>query len=262
MLLFGVEIPFVYIKWTIVILVFVCIIALFLWIVCGFYIYKWFKVSINNYNFYLNDYNIECEQILKKYGNAPIKRIYLVRHPLTKFMEKMLNLVTFNKFQQEIDKYKEKNKVDSFYPYHIMLYFELKISKNKSKFLVVDKNNSVRISEKLKIFDNYEFKDIHIKKNKYTLKHILEKTKNRIGTNKFFNWEIYRNNCQILIKEMLLTLKKFNKNNKKFMYQNQFANELEKNGNFSEFSLHIIRSLTNTMNLIENLTGFTIWQPV
>ena len=62
--------------------------------------------------------------------------------------------------------------------------------------------------------------------------------------------------------EVLKTLNKFNKSNKKFMYQNTFANELEKLGNFSEFSLHTIRSLTNTMNLLENIIGFTLWQPV
>ena len=262
MLLFGIDIPFFYIKWIIIVIFLFSIIAFFLWIVCGYYIYKWFKVSINNYNFYLNDYNTECKDLLKKYGNYPIKRIYLVRHPLTKFMERVLNLVTFNKFQQELDNYKERKKDKSFYPYHTMLYFELKISKNKSKFLVVDKNNCLRISDKLKILPNYELRDLHIKKNKHTLNNILESTRKRIGNNKFFNWEIYRNNCQILIMEVLKTLNKFNKSNKKFMYQNTFANELEKLGNFSEFSLHTIRSLTNTMNLLENIIGFTLWQPV
>ena len=124
MLLFGIDIPFFYIKWIIIVIFLFSIIAFFLWIVCGYYIYKWFKVSINNYNFYLNDYNTECKDLLKKYGNYPIKRIYLVRHPLTKFMERVLNLVTFNKFQQELDNYKERKKDKSFYPYHTMLYFE------------------------------------------------------------------------------------------------------------------------------------------
>ena len=262
MLLFGIDIPFVYVKWVIFSFIIFSVIALILWIVCGFYIYKWFKVSINNYNFYLNHYNIECESTLKKYGNVPIKRIYLVRHPITKFMERVLNLVTFNKFKQEIERYKNKNNIGSFLPYHTMLYFELKIAKNKSKFLMVDKNNCIRISEKVKILNNYEMRDIYIKKYKYTLNEVLEKTKNRIGNNKFFNWEIYRNNCQILIKEILITLNKFNKSNRKFMYQNQFANELEKNGMVSEFSLHIIRSLTNTTNLVENIIGTAIWMPV
>ena len=111
----------------------------------------------------------------------------MVRHPITKFKERVLNLVTFNKFKQEIERYKNKNNIGSFLPYHTMLYFELKISKNKSKFLMVDKNNCIRISEKVKILNNYEMRDIYIKKYKYTLNEVLEKTKNRIGNNKFFN---------------------------------------------------------------------------
>ena len=106
--------------------------------------------------------------------------------------------------------------------------------------------------------NNYELRDIRIKKNKYTLNKILETTRKRLGNDKFFNWELYKNNCQMLIKEILLTVKKFTKINKKFMYQNGFAKELK----ISEFSLHIIRSLTNVMNLLENIVGTAIWMPV
>ena len=62
----------------------------------------------------------------------------------------------------------------------------------------------------------------------------------------------------MLIKEILITVKKFTKINKKFMYQNGFAKELK----ISEFSLHIIRSLTNIVNLLENIVGTAIWMPV
>ena len=87
---------------------------------------------------------------------------------------------------------------------------------------------------------------------------ILEKTRKRIGNNKYFNWEIYKNNCQIFIKEILITVKKFTKGNKKFMFQNEFIEEIK----ISDFSLHILRSLTNTINLLENIIGATIWIPV
>ena len=258
MKIFNIDIPFVYIKWAILILLFTSLLGLILWIVCSYYLYKWFKVSINKFNFYLNEYNNECENILKKYGNYPIKRIYLARHPITKFMETALNIVTLNKFKTELEKYKKKNKTDSFLPYHTMIYVEIKVKKNQSKFLLIDKNNCIRISPRVKMGNEYELKDLNIKKNKHTLNNILESTRKRIGNNKFFNWEIYKNNCQILVKEILITLKKFNKSNKKFMYQNEFAKELK----ISDFSVHIISSLTNIVNLLENLVGFTLWMPV
>ena len=41
------------------------------------------------------------------------------------------------------------------------------------------------------------------------------------------------------------------------MCQNGFAKEIK----ISDFSLHIIRSLTNSMNLLENVVGTAIWMP-
>ncbi len=140
--------------------------------------------------------------MLQKYGNFPIKRIYLVRHPITLFMETALNIVTLNKFKHELNRYKMKNQSESFFPFHTMLYVELKISKRESKFLLIDKNNCIRISPKVKMTNNYELRDIRVKKNKYTLNEILETTRKRLGNDKFFNWELYKNNCQMLIKEI------------------------------------------------------------
>ena len=97
-----------------------------------------------------------------------------------------------------------------------------------------------------------------VKKNKYTLNKILEITRKRIGNNKYFNWEISKNNCQIFVKEILITLKKFTKQNRNFMFQNEFIEEIK----ISEFSFHIISSLTNTINLLENMIGTAIWIPV
>jgi len=96
---------------------------------------------------------------------------------------------------------------------------------------------------------------ISIGRKKYTLNNLLEKTRVRVGNNMFFNWSICRNNCQMLTKEILITLNKFTKKNKKFMFQNEFANQIK----FSEFSLHIINTIINLCNTFENLVGRTLY---
>ena len=48
---------------------------------------------------------------------------------------------------------------------------------------------------------------INIGRNKYTISSILKETQDRIGNEKFFNWHICRNNCQMLTKELLVTFK-------------------------------------------------------
>ena len=257
MKLYGIDIPFRYINYIFSILLVTCFFTLIIRIICSYYAFKWFKISIDNYYFYLNEYNNECSTILEQYGDLPVKKIYLVRHPISRFMENLLNIVTFNKFKEELNRYKERNNTDSFFPFHTMLYIELKISKDESKFLVIDKNNCIRISPTLKITNNCELRNIKVKKDKYTLNKILETTRKRIGNNKYFNWEISKNNCQKFIKEILITLKKFTKQNRNFMFQNEFVEEIK----ISDFSLHIIRSLTNSINFLENFIGKTIWCP-
>tara|TARA_B110000977_G_scaffold192903_1_gene267094 strand:+ start:1757 stop:2344 length:588 start_codon:yes stop_codon:yes gene_type:complete len=195
--------------------------------------------------------------MLEKYGEFSIKKIYLTRHPISTFMKTALNIVTLYKFDRELKKYVNKTKNDVFFPYHTSIIVEINLAKGKSKFIIIEKNNCIKLSSNFEIRCDHEFIDLKVKKKKYTLKKLLETTRKRIGDNKFFNWEIYKNNCQIIIKEILITLKKFDKKNKEFMYQSGFADELKIN----DLSLHIIRTLTNSVNFLENFLGKAIWCP-
>ena len=255
---YDISIPFYYLKWGAIGLIITLILGSIIWIICSYYIFKWFKISANNYNFYLNEYNKMSSILLKKYGNYPIKRIYLIRHPISKLMKTCMNIVSFNKFNQELKRYLKNNKTksDFFHIFHIKLLIEIKLSKNDSKFLILEKNNCVKITTKINIKENYELCNIFIKKNKYTLNEILEKTRKRIGDHKFFNWQIIKNNCQKIMKEILITLNKFNKKYKKFMYQ-----KIPKGYVLSDFSLHTMQTLYNIINIFENILGTALWSP-
>ena len=257
MKLYGIEIPFRYINYIISIFLVASLLTLICGIICSYYVFKWFKINIDNYNFYLNDYNIDCTHILEKYGDFSIKKVYLARRPISKFMKTALNIVTLYKFERELKKYVNKTKNDVFFPYHTSIIVEINLSKRSSKFIIIEKNNCMKLSSNFKISCDHEFIDLKVKKNKYTLKNLLETTRKRIGDDKFFNWEIYKNNCQIIIKEILISLNKFDKKNKEFMYQAGFTNGLE----VHDLSLHIIRSLTNSVNFLENFIGKAIWCP-
>ena len=243
-----------YWKYIILFLVLTCILLVIVWIIISYYMVKWFKIKVGNYIYYLNKYNDDCVNILKKYGEYPIKKIYLVRNPVSNKMKTLLNIVTFNNFYKEIEKYKDKFKKNIFFPYHASIIFELNISKNRNKLILLEKNNSINLRSNFYLSDTQEMNDLQIKQNKYTINKILKTTRERIGDNKFFNWEICKNNCQILIKELLITLKKYNKNNKKFVYQKKFTNSIY----YSEFSLHIIRSSINIFNMIENFFNISL----
>ena len=115
--------------------------------------------------------------------------------------------------------------------------------------------NDIKFASDFRISDKQDMRKISFGKKKYTLKQILEETRDRIGNNIFFNWQISRNNCQMLVKEILITLEKFTKKNEEFMFQHEFAKHVK----FSDFSLHIINTISNICNTIESIVGKTLY---
>ena len=120
--------------------------------------------------------------------------------------------------------------------------------------ILIEKNNSIKFASDFRISDKQDMRKISFGE-KYTLKQILEETRERVGNNIFFNWQISRNNCQMLVKEILITLKKFTKKNKEFMFQHEFTKHVK----FSDFSLHIINTISNLYNTIEYIVGNTVF---
>ena len=156
------------------------------------------------------------------------------------------NYIYLNKFN--------KNKNNIVFPNHSSLIFEIEMSDKKRKKILIEKNNCIKIDTNFKIYDEQDMLKIAFKNKKQTIANILNITQERVGNNKFFNWHICHNNCQMLTKELLITLKKFNKRNKLFMYQDDINNI-----NFSEFTLHIINSITNLYNIIETMLGVSLY---
>lgn len=230
------------------------IIGFLVWLLCSYYAFKWLKLKIDQDCFYFNEYNSDCCTILKKYGEYPIKRIYLVRQPITTFAKILLNIITFYKFEQEMKKFNEtKNEI--FFPYHTSIIIEVKLPNNTLKKILIEKNNCIKFALDFRISDKQDIRKISLNGKKYTLRGVLGATRERIGNNIFFNWQISRNNCQMLVKEMLITLGKFTKKNKDFMFQCEFTNHIT----FSDFSLHIINTISNICNTIESLVGKTLY---
>jgi len=148
-------------------------------------------------------------------------------------------------------KYIETN--ESFFPFHTSIIIEVGLPNNNKKKIMIEKNNCIKLSLDFRIANNQDMRNISIRKKKYSLNTLLGQTQERIGSNVFFNWHISRNNCQNLVKEVLVTLNKFEKN-KKFILQSEIFNHLK----FSSFSLHFINTIINLANVIESIIGRSI----
>jgi len=254
--IFGININIKLGYWKLILICLMCIFILgfFIWITSSYYIYKWLKMSIDKDYYYFNEYNNDCSEILNTYGDYNIKRIYLVRQPITKFAKVLLNLITFYKFEREMKKYIATTNNSVFFPQHTSIIAEVELPDKTRKKILIEKNNCLKLALDFRISSKQDMKKISIKK-RYTINKLLDKTKNRIGSDIFFNWSICRNNCQALTKEILITLERFSDTNKKFIYQNDFAKQIK----FSDFSLHIMNSIINICNTLENLIGRALY---
>jgi hypothetical protein len=217
-------------------------------IIISYYIIKYLEINIANDIYFCNyNYNKKSEELLKKYGDYKIKKLYLVKNPITNFNTLLLNLITFYNYDKTLTNMNQMFK-KNYMPYHISIMIEIELTNNNKKFLLLEKTSYVNISENILLNTQNVLKNIKIPKKQITLNTILKETQNRIGVKKFFNWSIYKNNCSIFVKEILITLDLYNKSNIKFINQNKIVKHLK----FTNLTLHIINILCTLNNIASN----------
>ena len=218
----------------------------FIFILISFYLFKYLQIKIFD-NWVLNVYTVYNKKLLNQFGDWNIKYIYLVKEPISKFSYVLLNICTLNSFDVAIQKYN-----DSHTPNHIFLILELDKNKER-KTCILEKNTCLNIGFNYMITEKQT--KIKIKpNNRLTLNELLDKTRERIGPKKFFNFEIYENNCQNLAREILITINKYNKKTKKFLYQEvlycaEFLDEIF----CFDFNKYLVNSSFNIYNMLRTL---------
>jgi hypothetical protein len=182
------------------------IIALIFMMTCtviGSYIFLFYcKKTIDEYNVFFHDYNHKTKMVIDKYGDFRISNAYLIMAPMQNFSLFIMNMVTMQNCKPIMDELM-----------HVMLMVEIVINDNQTKLLLIEKTAYISILTDFKIDDTHMIYKIKMntKQHGLTLRILLTETCNRIGKNKFFNWHIYKNNCQYFIKHLLRRISvKFN----------------------------------------------------
>ncbi len=235
-----------------VVLIIICSIIVF--IIVSYFLIKLLKIGIDDNNVLFYNYNKGCQRLLDLYGDCELTKIYLVRQPLSKPINFLLNLLTLFNYDKMLSQTKHM------FPHHIKFVIEVKLTNGFRKWLVLEKNNCVNISEYFYVNETQEMKLISLpvkgngkdaKKKKYTLNNILKTTQQRIGVNKFFNWHIYKNNCKAFITEVLKSIGKYNKKHHDFIFGDIPMDKLMNVIVPTELASHIVNSLVNITNLFE-----------
>lgn len=230
-----------YIKYIIIFLIIFSFVSIILFIIISYFILKFLKLNIDDNNILFYQYNKKSKKLLDLYGEHKLTKIYLVRQPFSKTITFLLNIATLYNYEKLINESRDN------FPYHTLLVFEIELENGIKKLLLLEKNNCINISENFLINKTQEIKELNIKHKNYTINHILNTTQERLGNNKFFNWHFYKNNCQEFIKEILKTLGKYNRRNKKFIFHDKIVKFIFP----SEFTLHIGNCVCVIYNILE-----------
>ena len=229
------------IKYIVICLLLFFLVSMFLFIIISYFILKFLKLSIDDNNILFYHYNKKCKKILNLYGDCKITNIYLIRNPFSKTMTFILNIFTLYNYEKLI------NESHDNFPYHCLMIFEVKLKNNIKKMLLIEKNNCINICDNFLINNTQEIKKLNIKNKHLTINTILNTTQSRLGNEKYFNWHLYKNNCQNFTKEILKTIGKYNKINKTFIFRDKLINMITP----SEFTLHIGNCVCVVCNIIE-----------
>ena len=216
-------------------LLFIIFLIIFLIVsISSFILFKIFKF-VSNEIFFFNDFDKISHKTLQKYGDYEITKIYLVQTPINKILIKLLHILTFCRNQNQLN--------GIYFPYHSHLVFEINTEKNKTKFMCIEKINTINVAENFNVCDSQTWTPLFIGQKKLTLNLLLDETQKRIGKKKFFNWNIYKNNCQTFTKELIRTI-----GNKKNKFRCQNSKKIFKTGEFSFYMIHCCIILSNILS--------------
>ena len=230
-----------YIRYVTVFLLLFFVVSMLSFIFISYFVLKFLKLSLDNNNILFYQYNKKSKKLLELYGDCKLTNIYLIRQPFSKFITFLLNLFTLYNYEKLI------NESHDNFPYHTLLVFEIKLKNGIKKMLLLEKNNCINISENFFINNSLEIKQLKINRKKLTINSILNTTQERLGNEKYFNWHLYKNNCQEFTKEILKTIGKYNKINKEFIFRDKLFKIIIP----SEFTLHIGNCMCVFYNIVE-----------
>ena len=186
-----------FLKWvsciTLFITIIISLIITTLFCLPSYYFYTYFtEITNENLETFFTNYNNLSKKTLEKYGSNKITKAFCIKQTIPLYSHYALSFFSFNKW----------NKKNNIY-YHYSIVFETVDKNGVIRYIRVEKTPSIRISSNFEMTDADIIIPIKLKKKKsFTIQSIIDKTRQKMGDNKFFNLSV-KNNCQLLIINMI-----------------------------------------------------------
>jgi predicted lipid carrier protein YhbT len=190
------------------------------------------------------EFNNTSQATINQYGNYPVVGLKLMRTPIMKVLNVVLNAISLGKWSE----LKKKYNFDDMY--HLALVATVQIGSGQ-KDVVMEKNAQINVSTSFGVNSKTEQLDIPLNGKKLTVNGILNNGISKVGKEKFFLYDPLTNNCQYYCSYLLQGVGLYNFNTRNFLYQNVegIRNEL------SEGTKQTMLAATNLGALVGQITG-------
>ena len=143
-----------------------------------------------------HEYTPASRMVLIQYGSAHVEEVVIVRTPIQTYVNKGMNFLTGNKFNEMCRKFKYNN------IYHISLLLSLRLPNQQRKYVVVEKTQIINITEHYVISGPpVEYLPVKITQST-TLLEMVRAVQAAEGGN-FFAYDFLENNCQTFAQHFL-----------------------------------------------------------
>ena len=156
----------------------------------------------------LDDYPNFTKKMLVQYGNDPITKLTMYRKPIGEYINVVINAVSLGKWNELV----KKAGYDKFF--HLSLIAEVKGEK-----LNIEKTDVVSISKEVPEGDGTESQDVPLNGKSFTLNELMQKTRTNMGDKAFFEYDGFKNNCQVFVSNLLKSVGLYGATEKGFAYQ-------------------------------------------
>ena len=202
---------------------------------------------VNRFKPKLDDFTNQTKATLGKYGDWKVADLYIQRAPIMGILDKVINVLSFGKFQEL------KNKYGYDKLFHLQLGIVV-VKDGQRKKLTAEKNETVDITEESSSGVKEGTQAVRVPQRlgkTWTLNQPVDDTRKRVGDYSFFSYDAFNNNCQFFIRYLLETMNLYGEREKSFLFQDmaEFQKELP------TVTKWIARKVTDIGATVANIRG-------
>ena len=181
--------------------------------------------------------------ILEKYGDMKIKSIRIGRRPINSLVEKAFNIISLGKWSQLREQYY----------YDKLFHLFLIITLENGTVISFEKNSIVTmtVNDERCSMKDVDCMNLDYMPDSITLNQLARKPLERVGKEKYFNYDPFSQNCQAFISLLLNTFGLLTPKVKEFVYQD-ISEIVEK---LPFYVKYIAKAVTDIDATISKVTG-------